>query len=262
MKHFKLLVFFFTPFFLQAQDKLFDIKFNVGWSGTFDETYYVTTLDWNGLQMTANGTARNITLLGNQLGNVAGQIADVFSGSNKPPMIVIDGNTTYYNYQDRIITEEKRYARSMSLLVGLEAGMYSKPATLVMGIRNSKYKYIMPDLYTAVRVNPWWVYAKAKEVLTGFQYEYETYQTWLGLFSLGYTTGIDGGYPGIFTKFAEKKYSGMTLGVGSTVRTRVNKKFSQNHKDVSWLIEGFKQFNAPAEGLSQSNIRVTIGINI
>jgi hypothetical protein len=260
MKQFILLI--VIPFQLAAQDKLFDIKFQAGWSNTFDETYYVTTLDWNGLSMVANGTARNITLLGNQIGGVAGQIADIFSGSNKPPMIVTDGDFTYYNYQDKVITEEKRYARSMSAIIGLEAGLYSKPVTLVAGVRNSKYKYVMPDVYTSIRVNPWWVYAKAKEVVTGFQYEYETYQTWLGLFSIGYTTGIDAGYPGFFTKFAEKKYSGLTLGLGSVVRTRFNKNSSQTHKDVSWLIEGFKQFNPPHEGLSQSGVRVSIGINI
>lgn len=260
MKNIILLVCF--PFVLCAQQDKFAIRVNAGWSGTFDETYYVTTLDWNGLQMVANGTARNITLLGNQIGGTAQQIADIFSGSNKPPMIVRDGDITYYNYQDKVVTEEKKRARSAAIAVGLEAGMYLKSVTVAGGIRTSKYKYIMPDVYGAVRVNPWWVYADMRSLISGFQYEYETYQTWLGLLSVGYTTGVDAGYPGIFTKFSEKRYEGFTLGFGSTVRTMFKKKFSKTHRDVSWLFEGFKQRKPPVDGLSQSGIRVSLSVSI
>jgi hypothetical protein len=260
MRNLILLLLLPTVMFSQ-QDKL-AIRVTTGWNNTFDETYYVTTLDWNGLSMVANGTARNITLLGNQIGGAAAQIADIFTGSNKPPMIVKDGDVTYYNYQDKIITEELKRARSMAVSFGLEAGLYLRSVNAAFGIRTSKYKYIMPDLYADFRVSPWWVYADVKSLLTGFQYEYETYQTWLGLITVGYTAGIDAGYPGIFTKFAEKRYSGLTVGVGSTVRTKFKRKFEQVNRDVAWRIEGFKHRNAPKDGLSQSGIRVSVSVSI
>jgi hypothetical protein len=220
-------------------------------TAVFDQTYYQTTLDWNGLKMTAMGTAKNITNAANFVGGVAGQIGNIFNSTNQAPVIVTDGDVTYYNYQDKIITEEKKYVRGTSVTVGIEAGAYHKIGSIAAGLRNSKYKYIAPDFYLDAKVRPMWLFVKARDLFTGFTYFRENampvHVQWLGLFSLGYQAGNDMGMPG-FLNFAEKSYQGITIGVGDQI------------KRIAWTIEGFIE-TKPSD-LNQTNVRFGIAVKI
>lgn len=230
---------------------IFQIRGTAMVTSTFDDDYYQTTLDWNGLKLTAMGTAKNITNAANVVGGVAGQISEIFNSSNKPPVVVRDGDITYYNYQDKIITEEKKYVRSTSPTIGFEAGAYDELGSIAVGLRNSKYKYIAPDFYIDMKIRPMWVFAKGRDLITGFKYYRENdmpiHIKWLGLFGIGYQAGNDMGMPG-FLNFAEKTYQGITLSAGSQV------------KRVSWLIEGF--FQVKPSDLNQSNVRFGVAISI
>lgn len=204
----------------------------------FDRSYYQTTVDLNGLEAVAMGTADNLVNVGSDLANFFGQgYASIFKGEE--PTVVKEGNTTYYNYSDKVIKQELKYVREMCPVIGVEAGLYYVPASMAVGVRTSKYRYFAPDFYLDGKVRPYAAY----EEITGN--DYHPYGILLRLISVGYTMGNDFGMPG-FLNFDDKAYKGFTLGLGSTI------------ENVSWQLEGFMQRGADKDALSQSNVRMSV----
>jgi hypothetical protein len=227
------------------KQKPFQLRAYAGFLGTFDYSYNQTSIDLNGVKLTAMGTADNLISITQQTGSVISQLQNIVSGHTSVTEVWKEGDVTYYRYGDDIITEEKKRARSASAIVGLEGGMFLRPISAAVGLRNSKYRYIAPDFYFRSKLSPWILFVQAREALSGFTYQYPDFYEWIGLFHFGYQAGWDGGMPG-FMNFDERAYKGFMLSLGSTV------------KRTTWSIEGFLQNGGKHMELNQSNLSVII----
>lgn len=229
----------------------FQVRCVSGIRGTFDTKYTTTTIDMNGVELVTMGTVDNIITAGYQIGNVAGQIRNLVNGSTNITSVWKEDDVTYYKYGDNILAERTRETNVPFIVAGVEGGFYSKPFSMAVGLRNSKYRYIAPDFYFETQFSPMWAFIKGRDAFTGFTYfrdnDIPKHIEWLGLFHVGFMAGWDGGMPG-FLNFDERGYNGVLGGFGSTVGR------------VSWAMDGFMQKNGRKMQLNQSHIRFIISV--
>ena len=227
---------------LQAQN--FGFRLTAGATYLPDDSYYQTTVDLNGLKAVTMGTAENLVNIGSDLRDLFGQnYASIFKGDL--PTVVQDGNTTYYNYDDKVITQQKKYVRETVAQIGGEVGFYSQPFCISTGLRNSKYRYIAPDFYAAAMIRPWEIVAFARGIISPFDHPEQFYDKLLSVFHIGYMVGNDMGTPG-FLNFTQKNYQGLTFGASPTVD-----KFTVQ-------LQGFYQLKHPKNMINQSHISASV----
>ena len=230
-------LFMLLGFVLNAQT----FGFRLGASGDylFDDSYTQTTVDLNGLKAVTMGTADNLVNIGSDLRDLFGQnYAAIFKGDL--PEVIKDGNTIIYKYDDKIITEQKKYIRETALQVGAEAGLYTKPFCLSVGLRNSKYRYIAPDFYATAMIRPWELVALAKGIISPFEQPERFYDKLLSVFHIGYMAGNDAGVPG-FLNFGQKSYQGVIFGASPEIDR------------LTIQVQGFYQAKHPANMINQSH---------
>ena len=237
-----IMAFLFVTCFASAQN--FGFRAVAGGTYIFDDSYYQTTVDLNGLKAVTMGTADNLVNIGKDLRDLFGQnYASIFKGDL--PTVVKDGNTIYYNYNDKVITEQKKYVRETALQVGGEVGFFSAPLVLAAGLRNSKYRYIAPDFYATAAVRPWEVVALARGIISPFEQPEQFYDKLLSVFHVGYMAGNDMGTPG-FLNYGQKSYQGLTFGASPTINR------------FTIIIQGFYQLKHPANMLNQSHFSASV----
>jgi len=222
----------------------FGIRASAGAEYIFDNDYYQTTVDLNGLKAVTMGTADNLVNIGQDLRDLFGQnYAAIFKGDL--PEVVKEGSTTYYKYNDKLITEQLKQVRETSAQIGAEAGYFGKPVVVAIGVRNSKYRYFAPDFYGMAYVRPWEVFAAARGIISPFDHPEQFYDKLLSVFHIGYMAGNDFGMPG-FLNFGQKDYQGILFGISPTIN-----KFTIQ-------FQGFLQTKHKPDLINQSNFTAVV----
>lgn len=230
---------------IAQQSPAFQTRLTLGGNMNLDRGFYQTTVNIHGLEAVAMGTIQNAGIVSNNIANVFGNIGGIFGGN--APEIIKSGTTTYYKYDDMVIEESFVELTRKMAVVGIETGFYSDVFSAAIGVRNSKFRYLAPDFFIDVKTRPYAVYSVLREHLRGMESYDEFHDKLLSAISVGCMVGNDMGTPG-FLNFNQKGYSGITLGMGTSIDR------------VSLQFEWFKQFKN--SDIEHSFLRATVGYAI